>query len=884
MDTSIKNYISSFAKVVRALHSLSVMTILLLFLVSCPMFGQDLEKKPVTEKDYHLWGTLYIDKVSDDGRWVSYLMDYDEDPDTLFVKSTDAEKTFRYVNAGEGRFIGNTHFACIDAARNLQLRSLRDGIVRTFKNIESYAVSKNNRYLVLYADRDGTNSIQIMDLVGNLKLNIEGVNGYEMNPASDKLTCLHSEDGKDTVTLIGLSEKITATDIMASSELTFSHTVWHSRSDSFAIIASQKIGARNSLYFYSLIEKRLSALEDSHFRDTYSEYEIKSGYASALAITSDGKGVAFTLRRKQEFAKSLKGLQQWKTSDAMVYPERQLILDSEFNSMTLLWSPSTDKITCITDTTTPFGFLNASYSHAISYNPSTAGPQYVTDPKYDLFVTDLKSGEKKLLVEKQSIGIGQISLSPGGKYLAYYSKGDWWLYDFTSQERRNVTKGHEFNFINSDDASWKGTYRVAGWGKDDDYILICDKYDIWKFDFTGAPRKITDGRAANITYEIVPPRQSEFSSSNHRGHVDLPIDLSKEILLRTTTANETGYTILKPGGTIKNIVSDANLNKDIIKAAKADTYIFQSQNYSTPPQIRIVDGNCPVPKKIFQSNEQFLRFAWGKQETVSFKNNAGNTLNALLYYPAGYDPAKKYPMVVHVYEQLTYMMNYYFNPSLYNGAGFNIANLTSEGYFVLMPDIQYTIGNPGISATDCVTAATKQVIASGMIIGDKIALIGQSFGGYETNFIVTQTNMFATAISSASIFDLNSFYFSIGETTMLPEMWRMEDQQWRMGKSLFEDRKAYFENSPSNFVENINTPMLIWAGELDKHVNPNQSIGMYLALRRLNKQGALLIFPGDSHSLLIPENQKELNRRVNDWLAYHLKNETSVNWISEETK
>ena len=119
---------------------------------------------------------------------------------------------------------------------------------------------------------------------------------------------------------------------------------------------------------------------------------------------------------------------------------------------------------------------------------------------------------------------------------------------------------------------------------------------------------------------------------------------------------------------------------------------------------------------------------------------------------------------------------------------------------------------------------------------------------------------------------------------MLPEMWRMEDQQWRMGKSLFEDRKAYFENSPSNFVENINTPMLIWAGELDKHVNPNQSIGMYLALRRLNKQGALLIFPGDSHSLLIPENQKELNRRVNDWLAYHLKNETSVNWISEETK
>ena len=215
---------------------------------------------------------------------------------------------------------------------------------------------------------------------------------------------------------------------------------------------------------------------------------------------------------------------------------------------------------------------------------------------------------------------------------------------------------------------------------------------------------------------------------------------------------------------------------------------------------------------------------------------------------------------------------------------FNVTNLTSQGYFVLLPDIEYELGSPGISATDCVVAATNEVLRKDIVSPDKIALIGHSFGGYETNFISTQTNLFKTAISGASVFDLPSWYLSISNSTGDPEMWRFESQQWRMGNSLYNDREGYERNSPSTWVENISTPILLWTGEKDPQINPNQTIAFYLALRRLNKDVILLNYANESHSLLKKESQVDLYNRLNDWLNYHLKDQSPAEWIIKGTK
>lgn len=115
-------------------------------------------------------------------------------------------------------------------------------------------------------------------------------------------------------------------------------------------------------------------------------------------------------------------------------------------------------------------------------------------------------------------------------------------------------------------------------------------------------------------------------------------------------------------------------------------------------------------------------------------------------------------------------------------------------------------------------------------------------------------------------------------------MWRTESQQWRMGKSLFEDRAAYNRNSPADNVEHVKTPLLLWSGENDRQIHYYQSIAYYLALRRLDKQVIMLLYPGDGHALTNRTNQGDLSERIEGWFGYYLKGERNGDWIEKGIK
>ncbi|UUF13135.1 MULTISPECIES: alpha/beta hydrolase family protein [Flavobacterium] len=163
-------------------------------------------------------------------------------------------------------------------------------------------------------------------------------------------------------------------------------------------------------------------------------------------------------------------------------------------------------------------------------------------------------------------------------------------------------------------------------------------------------------------------------------------------------------------------------------------------------------------------------------------------------------------------------------------------------------------------------------------------LIGHSFGGYETDFIITQTSLFAAAVAGSAITDLTSFYLSIGTASGKPDIWRLESQQWRMGKSLYEDRAGYNRNSPIEHVKNITTPLFSWTGGSDKEVHPEQSIEFYVAMRRLKKQHIMAVYPEEGHTVNNPANQKDLSIRLHQWFDYYLKDEAPAAWIKEGIK
>ena len=242
-------------------------------------------------------------------------------------------------------------------------------------------------------------------------------------------------------------------------------------------------------------------------------------------------------------------------------------------------------------------------------------------------------------------------------------------------------------------------------------------------------------------------------------------------------------------------------------------------------------------------------------------------------------------MVVHIYDVMSDELHQYVNPSFLNREGFNVTNYTLNGYFVLMPDIIYQMGNPGSSAVDCVTAGVNAVTGKGLVDKDKIGLYGHSFGGYETNFIISQTNIFKAAVSGAGISDIISLYFNISRNGYFQsDMWRFENQQFRIGKSLYDDKEVYVNNSPIMHAENVRTPLLLWTGKNDRIVPWNQSITYYLALRKLEVPTQMLVYPDEDHSLENPENQKNLSQRMMEWFDYWLKGEAEFKAVSKETE
>ena len=135
-------------------------------------------------------------------------------------------------------------------------------------------------------------------------------------------------------------------------------------------------------------------------------------------------------------------------------------------------------------------------------------------------------------------------------------------------------------------------------------------------------------------------------------------------------------------------------------------------------------------------------------------------------------------------------------PTADGGSGFSTALYTSNGYAVFMPDITYRVNDPGMSAVECVLPALEAAIATGVVDGDQVGLHGHSWGGYQTAFLVTQTNAFKAAVAGAPLTDLVSMYSSIYWNTGIANQPIFESSQGRFTGGYWDSLEAYIRNSP----------------------------------------------------------------------------------------
>ncbi len=199
---------------------------------------------------------------------------------------------------------------------------------------------------------------------------------------------------------------------------------------------------------------------------------------------------------------------------------------------------------------------------------------------------------------------------------------------------------------------------------------------------------------------------------------------------------------------------------------------------------------------------------------------------------------------------------------------------------MLKPDIVFEPGNPGISSVSTLEIAVKKVIDMGLIDEKRVGVIGHSWGGYQTAFAVTQTNVFAAGVAGAGITNIISMYGTIGWSGGgRPENSHNEVSQDRMVVPPWENPDSFIRNSPVMNVDKLNTPLLIEAGEEDGNVDWRQGIEYYNAARRAGKHLVMLVYAKEGHGLRKEKNQVDYHRRILQWFGHYLKDEPASKWI-----
>jgi dipeptidyl aminopeptidase/acylaminoacyl peptidase len=544
-----------------------------------------------------------------------------------------------------------------------------------------------------------------------------------------------------------------------------------------------------------------------------------------------------------------------------------------------LGNDSTGRIQLLMDGNTDYAILTQSKKYDLSTS-------WVYPFVRDYYRLDLNSGNKELLLS--AFGYNS-SASPSGRYLVYYDadKGDWFSLDINSMEKVNISSvltanGQILANLDSEIPTKPFAYGTSGWVKDESRVLIETKHDIWLVDPRGvdAPIALTNGYADKNNLNV------GFQNFDYDAYY-VNIDSVMMLRVQNTVTNESGLMLRNP--------LDASMDKlsygeqsvaQVLKAKETNRFVYRPMSfvkypdlvYSSAEKGNSIKDQFETTVIISDASPQQKEFLWGSVTKHFWKDAQGVEQKGLLYYPENFDSTKTYPVMIYFYEK--YFSSEYsyrsFRPSHSTVA---VPLYTSNGYLVLIPDIHYGTGHPGKDGLNAVVSGANSLKKMAYVDGDKMAIQGQSWGGYQVAYIVTQTNMFAAAMAGAPVSNMTSAYGGIRWGSGMSRAFQYERTQSRIGVNLWEGHDLYIENSPIFHLPAVTTPLLIMHNDKDGAVPYYQGIEMFMGMRRLQKPSWLLVYNNEQHNLRKMPNRLDLSRRMFQFFNHYLKGDPMPSWM-----
>jgi dipeptidyl aminopeptidase/acylaminoacyl peptidase len=308
--------------------------------------------------------------------------------------------------------------------------------------------------------------------------------------------------------------------------------------------------------------------------------------------------------------------------------------------------------------------------------------------------------------------------------------------------------------------------------------------------------------------------------------------------------------------------SDGGLGVSLSHDQKTSAVIRQS--FRQPPEVWV--GPVGEWKQVTRLNAS-ERPEWGEARSLHWQSG-GFTVQGWLLYPHGYDPKRRYPLVVSVHGGPAWSRR-----PAWPGTGFDLGALAAEGYFVFFPNPRGSFGQGerfaranvkdlGHGDLADILAGVDEVLKAAPVDPERVGIAGWSYGGYMTMWAVTQTGRFRAAVAGAGIANWQSYY---GENGI---------DQWLIpyfGASAYDNPAVYARSSPIEFIKRVKTPTLVLVGERDEECPPPQAREFWHALKTLGVPTQLVIYAGEGHGIREPSHRRDILRRTAGWLDRYLK-------------
>ncbi|MEO7104339.1 MAG: prolyl oligopeptidase family serine peptidase [Gemmatimonadaceae bacterium] len=838
-------------------------------------------------------------QFSDNSQWIGYFVN----PPAAAKGRGRSARPASTPRAGNGDASSKGDSAAghdTNTTRHLELLNLVTGDKYDVPNASGFKFASGSQWLAIKMNatpgdtaHHGTDLL-LRRLATGATQNVGNVNQYDFNTAGNLLA--YTVDAADKLGDGAYIINLTSGESRAldTRPMEYAGLAWRDSSSSLAVLRGDKPKGKeqrdNVMLAWSDAGTAAPAVEFDPSQDAaFPHGFVLSEYATPT-WSKDGSRLFVGIKEQDDSipksTESQANLDIWHWKDVDVQSQ-QMIQINQLRHATFdgAFNLASKKFVQLADSNMKTTTSTADGRWAIGQDPTPYEYDYTNgQPHSDYYRINTATGERTLIAKNV---LNTMGTSPDSKWFLYLSAGHVMAYDLVTGKTVNVDAATGQSFVNTDNdqAGEKPIWGVGGWSKDGKYVLLYDKYDLWALPLDGGKgRNLTGGAGAAQQVQF---RIARFSADTRRGFGSRggpaeSVDLSKSQPLTAygEWTKKSGYWQMPAdGGKPTPLIWDDKMIGDAAKAKHADRVIFTEQTFTDFPDYWTSDAKFAAPRKLTDANPQIAEYAWGRRVLIDYTNSAGRKLQGTLTLPADYQPGKKYPMLVYIYEILS-NTHHQFSMPVYDDRP-HMSEYASDGYLMFEPDIVYETGRPGSSALDCVTAAVNKVIALGYADPAHIGLQGHSWGGYESSFILTQTSMFAAIVTGAPLTDLISMYGELYKQSGQPNGAILETSQGRMGVNVtpWNATALYESQSPVFNVTKITTPFMILQGTADGAVDWDQGLEFYNAARRNGKKVIWLSYPDEPHHLAKTPNQKDFQIRMKQFFDHYLKGAPAPDWM-----